>query len=152
MIQNASEIAKVILKMSSPEYGDTISNLKLQKLLYYMQGFHLAMFDEPLFKENVVAWEYGPVVIEVYNEYKRYDSQAIPQPDDDFEHTLTDEQIELVGKVYRVYGQFSAFKLMRLTHEESPWMNTKRNSIISHKRMRSYFLTQLESEENEQES
>jgi uncharacterized phage-associated protein len=143
MAHRASDIAKIILRLVDPEYGDIISNLKLQKLLYYMQGFHLAMFNEPLFNEEVVAWTYGPVVREVYQEYKKYGTGAIPQPENDFELNLTDKQRDLIIDVFNVYGQLSALKLMNLTHEELPWKSTPVNHVITHKLMRTYFLTQL---------
>ena len=143
MKHKASEIAKVILKMADPEYGDIISNLKLQKLLYYTQGIHLALFNDPIFDEDIIAWTYGPVVREVYREYKKYGNGAVPQPDNDFEHDLTDDQINMIIDIFNVYGQFSALKLMQLTHEEPPWKNTPINGVITHDLMRSYFITQL---------
>jgi uncharacterized phage-associated protein len=146
MPHKASDIAKVILRMADPEYGDIISNLKLQKLLYYVQGFHLAMFNEPLFKEDIVAWNYGPVVPEVYREYKVFASGAIPQPqaeDVKAYDTLKKEQLDLICEIYDLYGQYSALRLMNATHEELPWRSTKLQEVITHKLLRSYFLTQL---------
>ena len=61
MTYAANDIARYILTLSTPEVGDIISNLKLQKLLYYVQGFHLAIENEPLFMEDIQAWQYGPV-------------------------------------------------------------------------------------------
>ncbi|OAV73687.1 putative phage-associated protein [Bacteroidales bacterium Barb6] len=147
-IHSASETAKVIIRLTDPDVGDIISNLKLQKLLYYVQGFHLAVFDKPLFKEDIVAWEYGPVVREVYDEYKGYGKGAIPFPDKNFEDTLAQEQFDLMVDVYHVYGQYTAVRLMELTHEELPWINTKKNEVISPKLMKSYFLTQLTDNED----
>ena len=66
MAYNAIDIAKKIICKTDVEHGDTLSNLKLQKLLYYMQGFHLAFFDEPFFNESIEAWTYGPVVPVVF--------------------------------------------------------------------------------------
>lgn len=144
MKHSASEIAKVILKLSNPDIGDIISNLKLQKLLYYVQGFSLAMYNKPLFKENIIAWNYGPVVAEVYREYKKYGPAALPV-DDDFEvpDSITKEERALIAEVYDVYGQFSALKLMNLTHDEAPWKNTKKQGIISHESMKVYFKSCL---------
>lgn len=149
MENKASDIAKIILRLFEPEYGDIISNLKLQKLLYYVQGFHLAVFGKPLFREDIEAWTYGPVVKEVYHEYKKYGNGAIPQPENDFEHNLTEEQTGLIIEVFDVYGGLSALKLMNMTHEELPWKSTSLNRVISHELMRSYFLTRLNNgEEN----
>lgn len=85
---SALDIAKwflnynLFLRNVDNEDTDDISNLKLQKLLYYAQGCYLAMYDAPLFKEDIVAWAHGPVVREVYDEYKAYGSGGITPPDD----------------------------------------------------------------------
>ncbi len=49
------------------EAGDVITQLKLQKLMYIAQGIHLALYDAPLFKEEIEAWQHGPVVRELYS-------------------------------------------------------------------------------------
>lgn len=143
MAHKALDIAKAILKLADPEYGDIMSNLKLQKLLYYVQGFSLAMYDRPMFEEDVLAWEYGPVVSEVYQEYKKCGSGAIPYDNTDISTEINDEEKGLIIEVYDVYGQFSALKLMNMTHNESPWVNTGKNQVISHESMKEYFKTQL---------
>ena len=68
MAYKALDIANKIISKTDLEHGDTISNLKLQKMMYYRQGFHLAYFGTPLFDEDIVAWQYGPVVPSVYKE------------------------------------------------------------------------------------
>jgi uncharacterized phage-associated protein len=146
MIYNASDIAKVILKLSNPEYGDTISNLKLQKLLYYQQGFHLATFDTPLFEEDIEAWMYGPVIPCIYNEYKHFGQGAI-EIDERFDvpDTLTDAQKDLIIEVYEVYGQYAAFRLMEFTHQEEPWKHVPHGpgNIISKESMRRFFKSRI---------
>ncbi|TAF08655.1 MAG: DUF4065 domain-containing protein [Nostocales cyanobacterium] len=138
------DVAKYFLAQTNEEAGDLISNLKLQKLLYYAQGFHLALYDEPLFPESIEAWTYGPVVPQVYRAYKKYDSGAIPIPED-IDFSKYDQQSrELLDEVYSVYGQFSAWKLLSLIHEEEPWKNSREgNSVISHQVMKNHFKTQL---------
>ena len=74
----ASDVAKYFLAQMSDDCGDTISNLKLQKLLYYAQGFHLALFVARLCPEASEAWAHGPVVADVYHQYKEYGSIPIP--------------------------------------------------------------------------
>lgn len=140
----ANVIAKAIIAISEPEMGDIISNLKLQKLMYYVQGFHIAMYDKPLFEEKVIAWQYGPVVKEVYDEYKQYGSNAIVK-DENFDiETLSKETQELLKDVYNVYGQYSATRLMNMTHQEAPWIKTEMNHEISHQLLKEYFVTQIE--------
>ena len=55
MAYKALDIANKIVSKTDLEHGDTISNLKLQKMMYYQQGFHLAYFGTPLFDEDIVA-------------------------------------------------------------------------------------------------
>lgn len=54
-----------------------VDNLKLQKLLYYCQGVHLVANQEPLFKEDIEARRYGPVVPKVYQTYKSFGFDTI---------------------------------------------------------------------------
>ena len=142
MTHNAIAIANKIVSLADPDLGDLISNLKVQKLLYYVQGFHLAMYDKPLFEEEVYAWKFGPVVIEAYEYFKKYGSGHIPT-DTLNKVNLSIEEEDLIFEVWDVYGQFSATKLMNLTHAEPTLSTTPRDQIISHKKMKAYFLTQL---------
>ena len=100
MIFKALDIARKILSRVDVEHGDTISNLKLQKLLYYVQGFHLASFGRALFEEDMIAWTYGPVVPEVYDAYKKYRHRDINTAGiiDDVE--LQPQEAALFDKVY----------------------------------------------------
>ena len=140
----ALDVARYFLLKADPDEGELISNLKLQKLLYYAQGFHLALYDRPLFAETVVAWMHGPVVPEVYHEFKHNGAEGIPAPTD-FEPTevFSPETLEFLDEVYDVYGQFSAWKLREMTHREPPWAETPDGMRISHDAMQSYFKTQI---------
>ncbi len=140
MPHSASDIAKSFLKLTNPEVDDYLSNLKLQKLLYYAQGLHLAMYQKALFEEEILAWQYGPVVPEVYREYKDHQG-AIPPPKRFSNKYLKKEELELIQEVYKVFGQFSAFKLVEMTHNEPPWNTTKINNVITHQKLKKYFLT-----------
>lgn len=144
---SAETIAKAILSLSNPSEGEVITNLKLQKLLYYVQGFHLAGFNSPLFNEKIYAWQYGPVVKEVYFKYKENGSLGIEPPKEDIkiiELFDAEDAYELFMDVLNVYGQFSAIGLMNLTHQEPPWRNTKIDEEISHNKLKEYFLTRIE--------
>lgn len=134
------EVAKYLLSLADDDAGDLISNLKLQKLVYYAQGFHLAMYNEPLFPEDIYAWTHGPVVPELYREYRQYGPGSIPVPTD-LDPAIYDERTgKLLDEVYGVYGQFSAWKLRSMTHEEPPWQEASHtNGIIQHDSMRNYF-------------
>ena len=134
------KVAEYFLSLSDEDLGDMISNLKLQKLCYYAQGFSLALYNKPLFKEEIVAWNHGPVVPELYREYKEYGANGIPVPNVDLTK-YTKEEKELMNEVYTVYGQFSAWKLVNMTHSEAPWSNVNINEVISVEGMKSFFDT-----------
>lgn len=135
----AIEVARAFLKLSEPAVGDTVSNLKLQKLLYYAQGFYVAINKEPLFLEDILAWEHGPVVREVYDIFSKYGSDSIPTPDENIE--LSEKDRGIITDVWNVYGQFSAWRLRDMTHNESPWQTTPRNSVITLEKLEEFFKT-----------
>jgi len=140
----AIDIAKKILaEGSNTEFGELISNLKLQKLLYYIQGFHLAYFDEPLFKEDFEAWMYGPVVPCVYEAYKSYGNKGIEYHDEVIK--LKKETEALFKEVFRIYRAYSAIGLMNMTHSEAPWKyaSKREGSIIEKKAMKMFYKKRL---------
>lgn len=121
------------------EDADDISNLKLQKLLYYAQGCYLALTDKPLFNDKILAWAHGPVVNSVYQEYKRYQSSGIPY--DGYYVSPFDEETEsILEEVYAVFGKYSAWGLRNMTHREDPWKETPRDCEISQNKIKEYFL------------
>jgi uncharacterized phage-associated protein len=138
------DVARYFLSLVDEEAGDAITNMKLQKLVYYAQGFNLALQGEPLFPEQIEAWPHGPVVPELYHAYKGHGSGCIPVPGDVDFSLYAPETRELLDEVYRVYGQFSAWKLRNMTHEEIPWVRAMENGgVISHEDMCQFFKTQL---------
>lgn len=142
----ARDVANYFLSLIDPEEGEMISNLKMQKLVYYAQGFHLALTGKPLFQESIEAWRYGPVVPTLYRELKVNADGPIPPPPEEFnpDEVFSPEQREILDEVFEVYGQFSAWKLRDLTHEEKPWRDAESNNgVITHDSLREYFLTRL---------
>ena len=124
--------------------GDPITHLKLQKLLYYFQGFHLAALGPPLFSDSIEAWELGPVVRCIWDKYKAYGSSAIAAPATLNLSAFRGEQISLMGEVYRVYGGFTAWRLSQMTHKEMPWVKARENHRpIDHGDMKKHFKTRL---------
>jgi uncharacterized phage-associated protein len=147
------EAAHYFLKRQIPEAGDLMSNLKLQKLVYYAQGFYLAIMDSPLFNEKIEAWEHGPVCVPLYHRYKEFGSDAIDIPYDVDAYGIFDKKThEILDMVHKYYGQFSAWKLRNLTHEDIPWINAYRQGSgteITHKDMGGYFKMQLVEDEED---
>ena len=101
------------------------THLKLQKLLYYMQGFCVARTGTPLFTENIEAWRLGPVVREVWYECKGFGSKDLPVKDYTglFSRTILDDyQLSIMRWVYSIRGQLSGNELVDKTHTERPWI------------------------------
>lgn len=148
MAYKAIDIAKKLIykaQEDEPNGGERLTNLKLQKMLYYQQGYHLAAFGTPLFEEEVEAWMYGPVVPCVYDVYSQYGSETLPETDNPIE--LLEEEEILFNQVYQAYRDFSAIGLMNRTHNEQPWLQAlphDRGTVISNESMKSYFMTQLQ--------
>ena len=143
MSHSALEVAKWFLNHNANEQkinNDTeyISDLKLQKLLYYAYGCYLALFGEKLFSEPILAWQHGPVVDEVYQEYKGFGASGINTFERVSDIFTTDEENVLTW-VYNTFGQYTAWALRNMTHRETPWKDTPQNEIISDDLINSYF-------------
>lgn len=140
------------------DYG--ISNLKLQKVLYFIQAYFLTKKKDhiPCFDEKIEAWNFGPVVPEAYHEYKQYGSGDIPTiesfimfDEDDiwnskrvgFEDTaISDYDKSLIDKVVDKFADYSATDLVSLTHRQSPWIDAYapyQNNEITVEAIREYF-------------
>jgi len=144
MIYAVLDIAnKILAEASYSNLGELISNMKLQKLLYYQQGFHLAYFGTPLFDEEIEAWMYGPVVPCVYEHFKAKDNFGIEFSGNVI--SLSTEEESLFNEVFRVYGKYSATGLIEMTHNETPWKSTiaKVGSVISKEKMKIFFKKRL---------
>lgn len=139
MTKSALNIANAFIKLSDPESGDSLTNLKLQKLLYYVQGFHWALYGKPLFTEKIIAWQHGPVVSEVYFKFNGYGANAIVNTVEEEDVEFTSEEMDLISEVNAVYGQFSGWKLRDMTHNEAPWMETQQNHEITSEKLISFF-------------
>jgi uncharacterized phage-associated protein len=138
----AHDVAKYFVSLVDEEAGDSITNLKLQKLLYYAQGAHLALYDGPLFPERIEAWTHGPVVPDVYHRYKLHSGEPIPVEPIDL-GAYNDQVQEVLDEVNEVFGQFSALKLRAMTHNEPPWTQTPQGEIISLDLMKEFFKTMV---------
>lgn len=105
------------------KHGDWVTNLRLQKLLYYVQAWHLALHDRPLFQERFEAWIRGPVQPEVYARYIRFGIAPIDQPQSNWQ--LPKRVDSHIDDVMDAYGSFSSFDLERLACDEQPWRNAR---------------------------
>ncbi len=134
-----AHIANYFLQKAEKE-DINISPMKLLKLVYIGYGWVIALTNEKLFGEPIQAWQHGPVVPSLYNEFKSYgkypidtlateldlDKGTVSTPKISKEH---DNIRAILGKVWGVYKDFSAWSLRNKTHEEgTPWDQTYRAS------------------------
>ena len=118
---SVKEVSKYIIQSSA----EPISNLKLQKLLYYVQGWSLALHDREAFRERIEAWVHGPVVPAAFYEYRHFGWNPI-KLDDPSPSLLSKAERDHVDEVMSVYKQFSASQLESLSHDESPWIEARK--------------------------
>lgn len=106
---SAHDVARE-LRHRQPSAGD----VKIHKLLYYCQGWHVASTGKPMFSEPIEAWTNGPVVADVWRDERRdRDRPPARQPDD--------EQLGVIDYVVGRYGRCTGRELVRQTHLEDPW-------------------------------
>jgi uncharacterized phage-associated protein len=119
------DVARYILRKHAP-----ISAMKLQKLVYYAQGWHLAYEGEPLFESRIEAWANGPVVRELYNAHRglfQLHANTFGRCDEgSLTGSLTSDEIETIDAVLDAYGDMDAHQLSNLTHSELPWIEARR--------------------------
>ena len=143
----AIDIANLYIRMSNDIEGDCIDNLKLNKLLYFAQGWALVKLGGPLFDDEIQAWDYGPVIPAVYHTFKCCGSSPIKEPQDVFdENRLNTKELELLIDVYRKYGKYTGWALKEMTHERGcPWDQVYQrgmNRVIDPEIVRKYFKKQ----------
>lgn len=140
----AIDIANFYIGLANDIQDDSIDNLKINKMLYYAQGWSLVKLGHSLFSEDIQAWDYGPVVPEVYHAFKCCGKSSIKEPQDVFDESrLNTEELELLIDVYRTYGKYTGWALKEMTHEKgSPWDQVYQkgmNNVIGIDRVKDYF-------------
>lgn len=123
----AQDIAQYLLWLAQHDHPDEpmyLTPMQLQKLLYYAQGWTLAERDDPLFKDRIEAWTHGPVIPDVYAEYKSWGGKPIVEDVNSLDD-LTEEEKELVQAVWNRYKRHSAIALSDMTHGEEPWLKAR---------------------------
>lgn len=103
-----------------------MTNMKVQKLLYYAQSLHLALHDNPLFEDEIQAWRYGPVCPPAYRLYSEFEAQQLPVPAKDFLESMSQETKKLLEEVWEYFGEYHAYQLSGMTHLEFPWKKARK--------------------------
>ena len=158
---NVLDVARYIINYSNEKcYG--VSNLRLQKLLYFVQAYYLAFTEkhEPCFDAAIEAWDFGPVVPEVYREFKRYGSGNIPSvesylafPENEMwavkrvkfnPDVICQDDRERINNIVDGFSGFSTTALVEITHNQTPWKKARsaKGKIITVDSMKEYFVKQ----------
>lgn len=117
-----------------------ITNLKLQKLCYYAQGFALVKLERPLFFDDINHWQHGPVIPSLWRKYKASGAAPIPVPNQPIDPELFPQEIVgVLDDVIERYGSMSGLELRDQTHREPPWIDTPDGAPITHQKIRAYF-------------
>lgn len=120
-----------------------LTQMKAMKLLYYMQAASLVIYNEKLFSNDIVAWDYGPVVKEVNSHY--HGMKSIVDNIDknawiDYSNIEKDKKYSfIINWVVNKFNSKTAHDLMKQTHHETPWKVTPRNQVIELSLLKDYF-------------
>lgn len=160
MSYEVMDVAQFIINYSK-DNNISITNLKLQKLLYYIQAAFLVEKNEACFEESIINWRHGPVVQEIYDEFRNYGSGEIDYLEKYFKLKIKDDlKLEMVDNYYsdnpiknasnqdsriikKVIDAYksidNAWKIVKKTHEEDPWKFSERNEEITKESILEFF-------------
>lgn len=132
---------------------EEVTPLMLQKLIYFIQGLHLALHGKAFFREDCQAWIHGPVYQEVYDLFRDFKYNPI----DDARFAIlegaadewTDEEKRTVDLVVNTFGIYGGKTLETITHNEAPWNHARKgcgdtipsSEIITKEEIQSYYET-----------
>ena len=144
----------IIVKVK--EAGADLNLLKLQKLLYYTQAWHLAFYGKPLFDGKFQAWVHGPVNREIYDRFARtkslYSEIALEDVAKDFDfNVLPDTKQSHIDDVLEAYAKYRGSQLEEMSHREEPWLEARKGyrtserceNEISEETMRRYYAQRV---------
>lgn len=152
---SANIIAKEIINYSNRRCF-AISNLKLQKVLYFIQAIFLNEYNRACFTDNIEAWTLGPVVPSVYRQYKIFGANSIPETvfnknnfasiftaaSFDSNEFISPSDVSIIHDIVDSLSSYSATELVEITHSQSPWKESympRFNNIISNESILEYF-------------
>ena len=125
----ALDVAKHLIRVGydpeNPMDSVWICPLRLQKLLYYCQGWSLALLGRKLFDEPLQAWVEGPVVRSVYDRFSGTRSPISPEAIEEPDVSLSMTEAALVEMVWKEYSRFTPKELVARTHNEPAWSEAR---------------------------
>lgn len=122
MPYDARLVANEFLEIAR-DHSRPLTNMQLQKLVYIAHGYTLAILDEPLVRQDIEAWRYGPVIHDLYDALKKYGSGFVTE----FIRVNSRESLPkthrfIVETVEEAYSRFSGAQLSTMTHKAgTPW-------------------------------
>lgn len=143
------DLAQAIVAMRQ-EKNDTLTPLQLMKLVYFSHGWMLGKYGRPLVQDDFLAWEYGPVSVDLYNAMRKYKSSPVVLVEGAKPIELDAQAREVVDEVVSFYSKFDGIRLSALSHEVgAPWDITLRtegpNAPISNDLIEHFYSQQLTS-------
>lgn len=117
------DVANYFIDITNSSEDDQITNLKLNKLLYYAQGVYLARTGKPLFPDVIEPWQYGPVVPSIYQKYRVCGKNPIQEVDEGYNYQIfSSDELETLTDVMRDFGKYTGAMLVNMTHaKDTPW-------------------------------
>ncbi len=138
---NVQDVARFFIDYGEKS-GEPMTNMRVNKMLYFAQGVYLAKEGSPLFAEDIKAWQYGPVVASVYGKYKDFENRPIVDREARFNRTLfTDSEYHSLLDAARIYGVFTTSHLVTLSHRPGgAWGATAQGEAIPNELIRMDFI------------
>lgn len=147
------DVAKFVLDESAGTCRPVVSTMKLQKMCYFVQGWHLVINGCPMFAEDFHAWKYGPVCPELY---ELSSGKALTDTDSaEFANVtprLNDYQQNFIKKIFGIYNPYSGLQLSDITRNHDAWKNTgagthkdSEDSLMSKDSIHNDFITIMKS-------
>lgn len=151
---SALDIARFVINYSQ-EIHSPVTNLKLQKLLYFIQAFFLTKQDRPCFTDEIEAWSLGPVVPSVYHEFKSFGAWQLPYIKAYFDNKngipvlmqgfdqsiISSFDRTQIQQIVSDFSSYSASVLVTVTHNQDPWKKAYQygSRVISNNSIKNYF-------------
>ena len=138
-MSTAAKVAEYII-YEAQKRKNPVTNTKLQKLLYFVQGSYLAKHNKKAFEDNIIAWKYGPVVKDIYYKYSLYGAELIIVTKE-FDSKISVMLSEIINIVLEAFLNINQTDLIKETIKRgSPWSYTDIDDVISIEDIKDYFL------------
>ncbi len=133
----------VIVNQRMGSAQESLTQMKLMSLLYYVQGTYLALYDEPAFSNEILAWKYGPAVAAVHKQFrgqKRVGHQVTVQDEANYkEVNANDNLLKVMFEVQETFGTMTTAELRQLVTHQTPWEKTPQSEPIDLELIKRYF-------------